>query len=110
MVGLYRVVSYVVAQRRTEIGVRMALGASRVDIVRMVGEVGMLLGVGLCVGVALTLVFGSAARSMRYGLKAYDPLTLAVASLAMAAVAVIASVVPARHAATVDPIVALREE
>ena len=111
MVGLYGVISYVVAQRRIEIGLRMALGANRRDIVRMVlGEVGVLLGIGLSVGAALTLAFGSAASSMLYGLKAYDPLTLFGATVAMAAVAVIATLVPARRAATVDPMIALREE
>jgi predicted permease len=111
MVGLYGVISYVVAQRRIEIGVRMALGASRRAIVRMVlGEVGVLLGIGLSVGGALTLVFGSAASSMLYGLKAYDPLTLAAATVAIAGVALIASAIPAQRAATVDPMVALREE
>lgn len=111
MVGLYGVISYVVAQRRTEIGVRMALGANRRDVVRMVlSEVGVLLGVGVAVGTGLTLLLGPAASSMLYGMKSYDPLTLAAASVAMGVVALLASLMPARRAATVDPMVALREE
>ena len=111
MIGLYGVISYMVIQRRNEIGVRMALGANRGNILRMIlREAAVLLGVGLAVGAVLALAAGTAAASMLYGLKASDPLTLGAAILGMAAVAMIASVLPAQRAATVHPMVALREE
>jgi putative ABC transport system permease protein len=111
MVGLYGVISYMVVQRRSEIGVRMALGASRRDILTMVlREAAILLGIGLAVGTALALAAGNAAASLLYGLKPRDPLTLAAAILGMAVVAFIASLLPARRAAAMHPMVALREE
>jgi len=111
MIGLYGVISYMVIRRRNEIGVRMALGASRTDIILMIlREAAILLVIGLTMGTALTLVAGSAAASMLYGLKARDPLTLGLSILGMVAVALIASLLPAQRAATVHPMVALREE
>ena len=111
MVGLYGVISYMVIRRRNEIGVRMALGASRSNILTMVLRESMiLLGVGLAIGAALALAAGNAASSMLYGLESRDPLTLGAAIAAMAAVALAASLLPARRAATMHPMAALREE
>jgi putative ABC transport system permease protein len=111
MVGLYGVISYMVARRRNEIGVRMALGASRNDILVMVlREAAILLGIGLVTGTGLSLAAGSAAASMLYGLKPRDPLTLGAAITGMIIVALLASLLPAQRAATVRPMEALREE
>lgn len=111
MVGLYGIVSYLVMKRRSEIGLRMALGASRADILLMVLREAMtLLGIGLAAGTALSLLLANAAASMLYGLKPRDPLTLAAAIVAMTLVALAASLLPAHRAATVDPMTVLREE
>jgi len=111
MVGLYGVISYMVVQRRNEIGVRMALGASRRDILTMIlREAAILLGIGLVVGTVLSLIAGNAAASLLYGLKPRDPLTYIAAILGMTLVALIASLLPAQRAAAVHPMVALRDE
>jgi predicted permease len=111
VIGLYGVISYMVARRINEIGIRMALGADRGGIVRLVlGEAMLLLGLGLAVGTGLALAVGRTASSMLFGLKPYDPPTLIFAIVSLAAVAVVASYIPARRAAGVDPMVALREE
>lgn len=111
MIGLYGVISYLVIRRRSEIGLRMALGANRTDILVMVlREATILLGIGLAIGAGLVLVTGNIAASMLYGLKPGDPFTLAAAIAAMVVVALAASLVPAQRAATVDPMAALREE
>ena len=111
MVGLYGVISYMVIRRRNEIGVRMALGASRSHILLMVlREAATLLGIGLAVGTGLALVAGTAASSMLYGLQSRDPSTLGAAIAGMAVVALVASLLPAQRAATVHPMAALREE
>jgi ABC-type antimicrobial peptide transport system permease subunit len=111
MVGLYGVISYMVIQRRNEIGIRMALGAKRSRILAMIlREAGILLVIGLAVGTALALAAGGAARSMLYGLKPTDPLTLCASILGLSLVALVASLLPAQRAATVNPMVALREE
>jgi ABC-type antimicrobial peptide transport system permease subunit len=111
MVGLYGVVSYMVARRRNEIGVRMALGANRNNILLMVlREAAILLGIGLAIGTGLALAAGTAAASMLYGLNPRDPLTLGAAIAGMAGVAMLASLLPAHRAATVHPVEALREE
>ena len=111
MVGLYGVVSYSVARRTNEIGIRMALGAQRPNIVNMVlGEAGLLLVVGLVVGTVLALLLGKMASTLLYGLKPYDPLTITLAALGLAGVALLASYIPARRATRVDPLVALRHE
>ena len=111
MVGLYGVVSYVVTRRRSEIGIRIALGAQRGQVVGMVmSEVGRILGIGIAAGMALALMAGRGASSLLFGLKPYDPLTLVAASALLAAIAGLASFIPARRATNVDPIVALKYE
>ncbi len=110
-IGLYGVISYTVTQRTNEIGIRMALGAQRSGIIRLIlGEVSVLVGIGLAVGAGLTLAGGKAAGSLLYGLKADDPLILALAVSLLAAIGLAASFVPTRRAAKVDPMVALRYE
>jgi putative ABC transport system permease protein len=110
-IGLYGVISYTVAQRTNEIGIRMALGAQCSGVLRMIlGEVAILIGIGLVVGVGLTLAGSKAASSLLYGLKARDPLTLALAILLLAVIGFAASLVPARRASRLDPMSALRYE
>jgi putative ABC transport system permease protein len=111
MVGLYGVISYSVARRTNEIGIRMALGGQRLNIVNMVlGEAGLLLVIGLAVGIGLALILSKTASSLLFGLKPRDPLTILLAVLGLAAVAILASYIPARRAAGLDPMVALRNE
>jgi predicted permease len=110
-IGLYGVISYTVAQRTNEIGIRMALGAQRSGVVRLVlGEVAILIGIGVVVGAALTLAGGKAATSLLYGLAPRDPLTLVATAILLAAIGFAASFVPVRRAMRVDPMVALRYE
>jgi ABC-type antimicrobial peptide transport system permease subunit len=111
MIGIYGVISYMVIRRRNEIGVRMALGAARTRILLMVlRESLILLAIGAVIGTGLALAAGIAAASMLYGLKPHDPLTLGASLLCLATIVMIASFIPARKAATVDPMVVLREE
>jgi len=111
IIGLYGVISYMVARRTNEIGIRMALGADGGGIVRLIlREAMLLLCFGLAVGAALALAAARTASSMLFGLKPYDPATLIFAITTLALVAIAASYIPARRAAGVDPLVALREE
>jgi predicted permease len=111
MVGLYGVISYTVSRRRNEIGIRMALGAQRTQVVGLVmREAARLLVIGIVIGTALSLAFGRGASSLLFGLKPNDPVTLAAAGALLAVVAAAASFVPARRATKVDPMVALRYE
>src|SRR5262249_15188452 len=110
-VGLYGVVAYSVARRTHEIGIRMALGADKGRIASMIlAEAARMLGVGLLAGVALALAVTRTARALLYGLAPDDPLTIALAVGLMAALTLLASFLPARRAARVDPMMALREE
>ncbi len=110
-VGLYGVISYTVARRTNEIGIRIALGASRRRVIGLVlRETGVVLGVGLGAGLVISLAVGRAVRSLLFGLEPSDPLTLAVAGVALAVVALLASYLPAHRASTVDPAIALRGE
>jgi putative ABC transport system permease protein len=110
-IGLYGVISYMVERRRNEIGIRMALGAGQQEIIRLVlRETGILLLIGLAAGVALALATAKTAASMLFGLKPTDALTYLLAALSLSAVAALASFVPARRAARLDPMVALRNE
>jgi putative ABC transport system permease protein len=110
-VGLYGVISYTVARRTNEIGIRIALGAGRNNVMGLIlRETGMLLIVGLSAGVLIALVAGRAAATLLFGLQPNDPLTFVAAGAVLAMVALVASYVPARRAARVDPMVALRHE
>jgi predicted permease len=110
-VGLYGVMSYGVARRTNEIGIRMALGARGRSVLWLVlREALVLVVIGLVVGLIAALAVTKTAESLLYELKPNDPLTIALATLFLAAVAVLAGYLPARRAARVDPIVALREE
>jgi len=110
-IGLYGVLSYAVAQRTNEIGIRMALGAQRGTVIRMVlRETAVLIAIGLAAGVPASLVCGRLVQSKLFGLKPADPATLAVALGIMIVVAVASGYLPARRAAKVDPLIALRYE
>ena len=111
MVGLYGVISYMVARRRGEIGIRIALGASRGDVLSLVlREAAILLAFGLAIGTGLAIAAARTAGSLLFGLKPTDPLTISVSVAFLAVVAVVASFVPAMRAARVEPMLALREE
>jgi ABC-type antimicrobial peptide transport system permease subunit len=110
-IGLYGVMSYMVARRRNEIGIRMALGADRRDVVRMVmREAGLLLGAGLVVGGVMAVMAARAASTLLFGLQPGDPSTLAMSAVALAAAAMLASYLPALRASRLEPTEALREE
>ena len=110
-IGLYGVIAFSVAQRTREIGVRVALGAQRRDVLRLVMGRGILLiGLGLAVGTAAALALGRVIAGLLYGIKPADPATLVAVALFLAGVAVLATYVPARRATHVDPMVALRAE
>ena len=111
VLGIYGVISYSTAQRTQEIGIRMALGANPGDVTRMVLRDAMLLAaVGVVAGAVLFLGVGRVLASVLYGIGARDPLTIALGIVVLAGVALVASYLPARRAARVDPLVALRGE
>jgi putative ABC transport system permease protein len=110
-IGLYGVMSYLVARRRNEIGIRMALGADRAAVVRMVlRESAVLLAAGVVGGAVLALAAGRTASALLFGLTPADPSTFAQAVATLVTVAALASYVPADRAARIDPMRALREE
>ncbi|HEX6308445.1 MAG TPA: ABC transporter permease [Longimicrobiales bacterium] len=110
VIGIFGVMSYVVAQRRREIGIRMALGADRMQVLRMiVGTAAGLAALGLAIGFAGILAVGGALRSQLYGVSTTDPLTMAVVLGVLGVSALGASIVPARRAARLDPGSTLRD-
>ena len=109
--GLYGVMSYMIVRRRSEIGVRMALGAQRGDIRSLVfDEAGRLLVAGLALGLAGSLALSRYAESLLFGLEPNDPTTLALGCALLAATAFGAALIPVRRATSVDPAVVLRDE
>jgi len=110
-VGLYGIMSYTVAGRTREIGVRMALGAQRGDVLQMILKDGMLLvGVGIAIGIPLSLAGTRVLHTYLFGLKNTDPLSLSVVIAILGAVAAVAGFIPARRATKVNPTVTLRYE
>jgi ABC-type antimicrobial peptide transport system permease subunit len=110
-VGIFGVISYTVAQRTREIGVRMALGASGGTVLGlMLGRAMRLVALGLALGLALALAVNRSVEGMLYGVDPADPLTLAAVALVLGAVALLACWLPARRATRIDPMVALRYE
>lgn len=110
-IGVYGVVSYVVGWRTQEIGVRMALGAERRSVVLMVlKQAGQFVLLGVVVGLVASLGFSHLIARMLFRVNAYDPLTLIGVASLLSAVALAACYIPARRAARVDPMVALRYE
>jgi len=111
IIGLYGLISYIVATRKNEIGIRMALGASPGSVIRIiVRQTLTLLGVGVGAGLVLAMAAAKGANSLLYGLEGNDPLTLFGAAGFLAAVALVASYIPAYRASRVDPMNALRYE
>jgi len=110
-VGIYGVISYVVSQRTREIGVRMAMGAERMDVSTMVLKQAMVLaGGGVVVGLLAAAGLTRLMASLLYGVNPMDPMTFGSVAVCLSAIAMVASYIPARRAAGVDPVVALRAE
>ncbi|HTM31364.1 MAG TPA: ABC transporter permease [Vicinamibacterales bacterium] len=110
-IGLYGVMSYMVTRRSSEFGIRMALGAHRRDVVRIVvGEAGVVVAIGLAIGIPLGLGAAAAARSLLFGLEPTDPATIAIAVAFLAAIGLLAAYLPARRASRLDPVEVLRME
>jgi ABC-type antimicrobial peptide transport system permease subunit len=109
VVGLYGVVAYTVDRRKREVGIRMALGASRTAVLTMVlRRAGITALFGLGIGLALALLTGRLMTSLLFEVQPHDPIVLGVVTLTLAVVVLIASWVPARRASRVDPLIALR--
>lgn len=110
-VGLYGVMSYAVTRRTAEIGVRMALGAMRGDVLRMIlGEVLLLIAVGIAVAIPVAFACRKLISGMLFGVGVADPVTILMSSSILVAVAALAAFVPAHRAARIDPMAALRYE
>lgn len=110
-VGIYGLIAYIVSQRTREIGVRIALGATRSSVVRMVMlDAAVLVGAGLSIGAAAAWSLSGIARAFLFRLEPADPRAFAIAVATLLAAALIATAIPARRAASVDPMTALRTE
>jgi putative ABC transport system permease protein len=110
-IGLYGVMSYLVSQRTQEFGIRMAVGASGGDVLRLVlGRAAKLVSTGICLGLLGAILLARLIASLLYGIGPLDAATFAAVSVLLAAVALLASYIPARRAAKVDPVVSLRYE
>jgi len=110
-IGLYGVTSYTVERRTSEIGIRMALGADRMNMLGMVLRGAFVqVGIGLAIGIPVTIFGGRVMASQLYGVKPHDPLVLVITTIVLATAAFVAAVIPARRAANTEPMLALRTE
>src|SRR5439155_932525 len=110
-IGLYGVMSYMVVRRRNEIGIRMALGAARRDVMTMImREAAVLVGMGLAIGAVIAIALAHTAAALLFGVRPGDPVSLLLGIASLAAVAALASYLPAQRAARLEPTIALREE
>ena len=110
-IGLYGVISYSVAQRTRELGIRIALGAQRSDVLRLILRQGMtLVAIGVVAGLAASIGLTRLMATLLYGVSATDPITFLALSITLLSVAFVACWLPARRASAVDPIVALHAE
>jgi predicted lysophospholipase L1 biosynthesis ABC-type transport system permease subunit len=108
-VGVYGVMAYAVTQRRSEIGIRLALGASPTGVVRMVLQrVALLVGAGMAIGGTISFWISKFSAAMLFGLQPRDPVTFAAAGIVLSAIGLLAGWLPARRAARIDPVSALR--
>ena len=110
-IGLYGVMSYTVARRTSEIGVRMVLGASQSSVSRMIlREIFVLVAVGSLIGAVVALGLARFVESLMFGLRPHDPATVIASVMLLLVIGLIAGYLPARRAARIDPLVALRSE
>jgi putative ABC transport system permease protein len=110
-IGVYGLLSYAVEQRTQELGIRLALGAGRADVLKLVVRQGLLLsGIGVAIGLAASLAINRVLANLLFGVKATDPLTYVAVAAVLLSVALLASYIPARRATKIDPLVALRYE
>lgn len=110
-IGIYGLMSYAVEQQTQELGIRMALGADRTQVLTLVLRQGMLpAGIGVAAGLAIAFGITRLLASLLYGVKASDPFTFALVAIVLMLVAVSATYIPARRAMNVDPAIALRDE
>jgi len=110
-IGLYGVTAYSVERRTSEIGIRMALGANRINVLKLVLRGAFLqIGIGLLIGIPVTILGGRAMAAQLFGVKPYDPNILLVTTAVLSFAALVASVIPARRAASIEPMKALRSE
>ena len=110
-IGLYGVTAYSVERRTSEIGIRMALGADRINVLKLVlGGAFLQVAIGLLIGIPVTILGGRAMAAQLFGVKAYDPAILLLTTAVLSLAALIASMIPARRAASIEPMRALRSE
>jgi ABC-type antimicrobial peptide transport system permease subunit len=110
-IGVYSVLAYTTVRRTQEIGIRMAMGAEGSDVLKMVVRMGLrLVGIGVAIGLIMSLLIGRVIATQLWGVSAYDPWTLVCVPLVLLITGIVACWIPARRAARVDPLVALRYE